>query len=97
MRRIFFKCSFFIICLVVSSRGVSQQTPPVGLPPGHECCEDLAPASGQLSDASPEYLACIEDPTDYCTVPIDNSLYIYISMVAAVAIASFVLVRRIKT
>ncbi|KDN55137.1 hypothetical protein FEM21_17280 [Flavobacterium seoulense] len=36
------------------------------------------------------------DPVAYCTIPINNSRYIYISMVVGVAIASFVIVKAVE-
>ncbi|MFA9190602.1 hypothetical protein AAGV28_04395 [Flavobacterium sp. FZUC8N2.13] len=80
--------------------GGSGLPPPNGLPveppPGFECCEDLAPASGQEEDASDEYKACMEDPAAYCTVPIANSISIYALMATGFALASFVVIRKIK-
>lgn len=95
MRKVLCKYScvffFFIGSFVVFADG-----PPPVVPPSHECCEDFAPPLGQEDQASQEYLDCIANPTAYCTIPIDNSVYIYISIVAGVALASFVIARKIK-
>lgn len=90
----------FIACFLLSLEVVSQGNPPPGLPvdapPGYECCEDLAPASGLEADASQEYKDCMANPAAYCTVPIDNSIYIYALMATGFALASFVIIRKIK-
>lgn len=89
MRKIFIKCVFLIVCMVMGFGVFAQKIPP---PPGFECCLQF--------EGTPQYDECLNsDPDVYCNgaVPIDNSLYIYISIVAGVALASFVIARRMKT
>lgn len=67
---------------------------PVDTPPGQDCCRDLEPEFGE--EPSYEYLACIDNPAGYCTVPIDNSIYLYALMGTGFVLASFVIIRKIK-
>lgn len=98
-------CVFFF--LFGSFIMLSQPGP--GGPPDHECCEliykELIGSEDPNSPTNPLYIAYNEcermetaNPGSYCNpiVPIDNSLYIYISIVAGVALASFVIARKIK-
>lgn len=95
MRKIFIKCVFLIVCMVMGFGVFAQKIPP----PGLTCCDLLYQETNDL-DA---YNECVDpanpNPNAYCenVLPIDNSLYIYISIVAGVALASFVIARRMKT
>lgn len=101
-------CFFFIGCFGMLADTPGQ--PGSGTtPPPHECCEGILPEGydgsenpdpvlfPELAAKVAEYKACELDPEAYCTIPIDNSIYIYISIVAGVALASFVIARRMKT
>lgn len=92
------KYFFLIIYLLISIEGGAQPPSPVGLPveppPGLECCVDLEPEFGE--EPSAEYLDCQENPAAYCTVPIANSISIYVLMATGFALASFVVIRKIK-
>lgn len=87
----------FVVLANPSPPGITDDD----VPPVHNCCEDFAPPDGQpFPEGSPEeekYEGCKANPAAYCTIPINNSRYIYISIVAGVALASFVIARRMKT
>jgi len=79
---------------------VNAQPPPNGYPggvpppDGQDCCRDF---EGDDPDNPPQaWRDCMADPVAYCTIPIDNSRYVYISMVAGVALASFVIARAVE-
>ena len=109
MRRVLNKYVFLVTCLFVGLVVFAQTQPqppygyPDGVPPpsGLTCCGPLEAEPGEPGYS--EYQDCITyytaNPNAPCqtTIPIDNSIYIYISMVAAVALASFVIARRMKT
>lgn len=84
---------------------VNAQPPPVGNvkpppPVGLTCCEPLEAEPD--TPGHQEYQECIDyytaNPTAPCqtTIPIDNSRYIYITMIAGVALASFVIVKAVE-
>ena len=102
MRKILNKYScvifFFIVSFVVFVNAQPEPDP-------NGCCDDLGPINGepQDSEAAAAYNKCLAEvaanPNSDCadSLPIDNSLYILMGTVSAVAIASFVIARRIKT
>ncbi|MFA9195409.1 hypothetical protein AAGV33_13425 [Flavobacterium sp. FBOR7N2.3] len=108
MRRILNKYVFLISCLFVGFVVLADTPSPPGYPggvppsPSDGCCREFE-GEDENGNPSQQWLDCIaaetEEPGSYCadTVPVDNSIYIYISMVAGVALASFVIARRIKT
>lgn len=63
-------------------------------PPGLACCDELYNNTGDIE----AYEECKNSPNPaaYCPLPVDNSIYIYISIVAGVTLASFVIARRMK-
>ncbi len=96
MRKILgkYSCVFFFF---VGSFVMLAETPP----PGLECC--VVYENDNDPGPSPEYLACVAaeeaDPGSYCNpaLPIDNSVYIYVSMAVGLALASFVMIKKIKS
>lgn len=86
---------YFFNHLFVSALGFSQVPPS---PPGFECCDAAFNATGDM-DAYEKCKEAVKNDPYYCdpVIPIDKSRYIYISMVAAVALASFIIARRMKT
>lgn len=95
MRKILIKYIFLIACLFVSFGVTAQKIPP----PGLTCCDLLYEETGNIE----AYKECIDpanpNPNAYCdpVIPIDISIYVYISMAAGLGFGSFVMVKKIKS
>lgn len=98
------KYIILIIHLFINFGVVAQGGPP----PDNSCCEsiykELIGSEDPNSPTNPlfiEYNKCKQmeaaSAGSYCNpiLPIDNSIYIYMSMLAAVGLASFVIIRKI--
>ena len=88
----------FVVLANPSPPGITDDD----VPPVHNCCDDIV-AGIVIDPDNPaddairlEYEKCLGNPAAYCTIPIDNSRYVYISIVAGVALASFVIARAVE-